>query len=213
MLLGTVVGRGRRGGHTSSHWEQARSGVAGCEDGDPFANGSASPSSSSRNASTTSTVPAPEITSRPGYDRFVHHHLISHSTPQSQGITLKAATVMIARAHLAKKIVAMRRAQLNCMSDIAMPPPPQRSYSEEERHAEALRAQMSRDELTLRAAAEAFSVTIHVVTTEHDNWLLRYDSQEGGGDAGDFQRRLFLCYVSPIHYNVVAPLTKPHGAT
>ncbi len=286
-VLSTCHGDMERSIQVVQSWSNADSqaGVSGSNSGASF-------------SSSTSTVPVPDITSRVAYDRFVHHHLVSHSTPRSQGITLKAATLMVARAHLAKKIVAMRRAQTDCMSDIAMPPPPQRSYSEEERHAELLRSQMSReekiedglslldqrmdflsmrvirmeddgncqfralshelfghqrwhtsvrqrvidwlvshpesfsmfvgnsddwaqyvskmgenrtwgDELTLRAAAEAFSVTIHVVSTEHENWLLRYDSRQDIGDAGDSQRRLFLCYVSPIHYNVIAPLSKP----
>jgi hypothetical protein len=283
----------------------AHGGITGGNNGFFFSSSSSSASSSAStsasSSSSTSTMPAPpRITSRAAYDRFVHHHLVSHSTPRSQGITLKAATLMIARAHLAKKIVAMRRAQQDCLSEIAMPPPPQRSYSEEERQADLIRSQMSReekiedglylldqrmdflsmrtiqmeddgncqfralshelfghqrwhlsvrqrvidwlvshpesfsmfvgdsddwaryiskmeknrtwgDELTLRAAAEAFSVTIHVVTTEHENWLLRYDSREDCANAGDAQRRLFLCYVSPIHYNVIAPSSKPRA--
>ena len=242
----------------------------------------------------TSTVPTPEIVPRKAYDSFVLHHLVSHSTPKSQSITLKAATILLARAHLAKKIVKMRKAQRECLSSVALPPPPQRSYSEEERQAEWLRSQMSieekiddglhlldqrmqflsmrviemeddgncqfralshelyghqrwhlfvrkrvvdwlisypdnfsvfvgdsndwsqyiktmsqnrtwGDELTMRAAAEAFSVSIHVVTTEHENWLLKYNSIEDSSDGS--QRQLFLCYVSPIHYNVIAPIS------
>ena len=69
------------------------------------------------------------------------------------------------------------------------------------------------DELTLRAAAEAFGVVVHVVTTEKQNWLLHYGTNSAGGGAGAgggdgaaaAGRQLFLCYVSPIHYNVVAP--------
>lgn len=244
-------------------------------------------------SSNTSTVPSPDVVARKAYDKYVLHHLISHSTPKSQSMTLKAASIMIARAHLAKKIVKMRKAQRDCLSSVALPPPPQRSYSEEERHAEIIRSQMSveekiddglqlldqrmqflsmrviemeddgncqfralshelfghqrwhlfvrqkvvdwlvsnpdnfsvfvgnsddwrqyistmsqnrtwGDELTMRAAAEAFSVSIHVVTTEHENWLLKYNSIEGSDT--DDKRQLFLCYVSPIHYNVVAPI-------
>eukprot|EP01049_Picozoa_sp_SAG25_P009855 SAG25_NODE_1015_length_4296_cov_1.949964_7_plen_117_part_00 len=39
--------------------------------------------------------------------------------------------------------------------------------------------------LTLRAAADCFGVVVHVVTTEHENWLLNYVPEgmtmEGGG--------------------------------
>lgn len=72
---------------------------------------------------------------------------------------------------------------------------------------EAYLAKMSRtrcwgDELTVRAASDAFGVVIHVVTTEHDNWLLHY----GSDNVGPGVRECFLAYVSPIHYNVVTML-------
>lgn len=61
------------------------------------------------------------------------------------------------------------------------------------------------DELTLRAAADAFGCTVHVTTTDRENWHLLY---EGGGDAGARTsaaepRKLFLTYISPVHYNAV----------
>ena len=59
------------------------------------------------------------------------------------------------------------------------------------------------DELTLRAAAEAYNCTIHVTTTEKQNWLLHYYGAEGDSDT---VRALFLAYISPIHYNVVCPI-------
>ena len=61
------------------------------------------------------------------------------------------------------------------------------------------------DELTLRAASEAFGSVVHVVTSEKENWLLQY----GQPLDEPRQRHLFLAYVSPIHYNVVAPLETP----
>ena len=65
------------------------------------------------------------------------------------------------------------------------------------------------DELTLRAACDAYGVVVHVVTTEHDNWLLHYSPDavavtDGTPPAGT--RECFLAYVSPIHYNVIEPL-------
>jgi len=65
------------------------------------------------------------------------------------------------------------------------------------------------DELTLRAASEAYGCAVHVVTTEPENWLLHYGSCADcpiGSAAGSVQRDVFLCYVSPIHYNVIEPL-------
>ena len=56
------------------------------------------------------------------------------------------------------------------------------------------------DELTLRAAADAFGVEIHVITTDKEHYLLQYDP-----DASKSPRKLFLSYVSPIHYNTVQP--------
>ena len=72
------------------------------------------------------------------------------------------------------------------------------------------------DELTLRAAAEAYGVTVHVVTTEKEHWLLHYNDDDAPppGPAPDgaaasaaaaARREAFLAYVSPIHYNVVVP--------
>lgn len=57
------------------------------------------------------------------------------------------------------------------------------------------------DELTIRAAADAFGVRIHVITTEKENFLLHYEPERQKSD-----RILFLSYISPVHYNSVAPL-------
>jgi hypothetical protein len=56
------------------------------------------------------------------------------------------------------------------------------------------------DEVTLRAAAEAYSCVVHVLTSEAENWLLHYGAEQ----ASEHSRECFLSYVSPIHYNVVA---------
>ena len=76
------------------------------------------------------------------------------------------------------------------------------------------------DELTLRAACDCFGCVTHVVTTEHENWLLTYcpSSLEGtevgsGAVTHDGVRELFLTYVSPIHYNVIALLNDPRTAS
>ena len=47
----------------------------------------------------------------------------------------------------------------------------------------------------------AYDVDIFVITTEASNFHLHYRSPS----ASETPRRLFLSYVSPIHYNVVAP--------
>ena len=63
------------------------------------------------------------------------------------------------------------------------------------------------DELTLRAACDEYGVVVHVVTTEHENWLLHYSPDSlamADGRPPPGTRECFLAYVSPIHYNVIA---------
>ena len=74
------------------------------------------------------------------------------------------------------------------------------------------------DELTLRAATEAFDCVAHVITSESSNWYLVYraeacadtDAREVLSRAGlsppARRKDVFLSYVSPIHYNAVAAL-------
>ncbi|KAJ1621119.1 hypothetical protein T492DRAFT_914551 [Pavlovales sp. CCMP2436] len=54
------------------------------------------------------------------------------------------------------------------------------------------------DELTLRAAADAFRCAIHVIQSTPENWHLVYTPS-----AGEPVRRLFVTYVAPIHYNSI----------
>lgn len=54
------------------------------------------------------------------------------------------------------------------------------------------------DELTLRAAADIFNCTIHVITSNESNWHLVYVPAKGKPI-----RRLFLTYIRPIHYNSI----------
>ena len=77
-----------------------------------------------------------------------------------------------------------------------------------------------RDELTLRAACDCFGCVAHVVTTEHENWLLNYcpssldeTDVSTGGAPPEGVRELFLTYVSPIHYNVIALPSDPRKAS
>lgn len=57
------------------------------------------------------------------------------------------------------------------------------------------------DELTLRAAADAFKVRIHLITSSDQMWYLVYDPVEGVSE-----RELFITYVAPIHYNTMEPI-------
>ena len=54
------------------------------------------------------------------------------------------------------------------------------------------------DELTLRAAADRFRCTVHVITSTVENWHLRY-VPEGAASA----KLLFLTYIAPVHYNSI----------
>eukprot|EP00760_Papus_ankaliazontas_P035346 PhM_4_TR7754/c0_g1_i1/m.98276 len=72
------------------------------------------------------------------------------------------------------------------------------------------------DELTLRAAADAFNLRIHVLTSEESNYYVVYQP-----NATDFAKAavandraaepldIFLAYISPIHYNSI----KKHAAS
>ncbi|CDJ63535.1 OTU-like cysteine protease domain-containing protein, putative [Eimeria necatrix] len=56
------------------------------------------------------------------------------------------------------------------------------------------------DELSLRAVADAFCCTIHLITSTPTSWYLRYDPERDGAKVSP-QRHIFLTYISPIHYN------------
>mmetsp|Transcript_34812 Transcript_34812/g.100043 ORF Transcript_34812/g.100043 Transcript_34812/m.100043 type:complete len:274 (-) Transcript_34812:192-1013(-) len=71
------------------------------------------------------------------------------------------------------------------------------------------------DELTLRAAVEAYGVEAHVITSESSNWYLVY--QPEAAEAPDPKvaacpkgaalpkpgKQVFLSYISPVHYNSI----------
>lgn len=59
------------------------------------------------------------------------------------------------------------------------------------------------DELTLKAFADCFKVTVHVITTEKENYHLDYKPEAPLGEGEGGGRRAFLSYISPVHYNVV----------
>ena len=57
------------------------------------------------------------------------------------------------------------------------------------------------DELTLRAASDAYGIKIHVITTTKENWYLHYEPAQQ-----QLPRSLFLCYTAPIHYDTFVAL-------
>lgn len=61
------------------------------------------------------------------------------------------------------------------------------------------------DELTLRAAAEAFGVCINVVTSDAANWFMRYVPEHA-----IVRREVFISYIAPVHYNAI--VRRPRGA-
>ena len=68
--------------------------------------------------------------------------------------------------------------------------------------------QMSRDrtwgdELTLRAACEAYGIVVNVVTSDAENWFLRYIPEHTL-----VQKEVFLTYISPVHYNGIRRLSR-----
>ena len=59
------------------------------------------------------------------------------------------------------------------------------------------------DELTLRAASEAYGIVVNVVTSDSENWFLRYIPEHTL-----VQREVFLSYIAPIHYNGIRKLAR-----
>ncbi|KAH7620187.1 putative OVARIAN TUMOR DOMAIN-containing deubiquitinating enzyme 11 [Nannochloris sp. 'desiccata'] len=59
------------------------------------------------------------------------------------------------------------------------------------------------DELTLRAACEAYGVVVNVVTSDSENWFLRYCPEHTV-----VQREVFLTYISPVHYNGIRKMSR-----
>ena len=61
------------------------------------------------------------------------------------------------------------------------------------------------DELTLRAACECYGVVINVITSDAENWFLRYVPEHSV-----VQREVFCSYIAPVHYNAI--VRRPRGA-
>ena len=73
------------------------------------------------------------------------------------------------------------------------------------------------DELTLRAAVEAYACVAHVISSEAQNWYLVYTPESSddvemllpaGVKAPPKNKDVYLSYVSPIHYNSVVVSTE-----
>ena len=67
------------------------------------------------------------------------------------------------------------------------------------------------DELTLKAAVNAYKVTLHAVTSNHENWHLKYDPDFEHTKLDPYmstnnRKKLFLAYISPVHYNSILPV-------
>ena len=83
------------------------------------------------------------------------------------------------------------------------------------------------DELTLRAICNVLGVAIHVITSTSENWYLKYTPDtppdeeviaracaKKGLKMPKKAKEIFVCYISPIHYNAVVPMDAPtDGAT
>lgn len=62
------------------------------------------------------------------------------------------------------------------------------------------------DELTLRAFCDCYKVTVHVITTERENYNIQYTpSTASDGPI----RSVFLSYISPVHYDVITQSPAP----
>jgi hypothetical protein len=76
------------------------------------------------------------------------------------------------------------------------------------------------DEMTLFAAVQVYDCVAHVITSEKEHWYLIYEplkSKQSGGirccpeglSPPKRGKRLFLSYISPIHYNALIPRQLP----
>ena len=60
------------------------------------------------------------------------------------------------------------------------------------------------DELTLRAAAEELCMTVHVLTSETENYYLKYEPvDDATAPSPKKMKHVFLAYISPVHYNSI----------
>lgn len=70
------------------------------------------------------------------------------------------------------------------------------------------------DELCVHAAARAFGIKIHVVTSDPQRWHLKYQRDVSSPVGAGTSRRVFLCYRRPDHYYcAVHPTSDPEIRT
>ena len=76
----------------------------------------------------------PRICARQAYDEELRRHLLQHSTPHKVSLTVQAAATLVVRARHAQKVVAKRKMENGCKSEVAHLPSPtqmQRAYEDE----------------------------------------------------------------------------------
>eukprot|EP01023_Acetabularia_acetabulum_P041297 TRINITY_DN401_c0_g1_i10.p2 TRINITY_DN401_c0_g1~~TRINITY_DN401_c0_g1_i10.p2 ORF type:complete len:281 (-),score=17.78 TRINITY_DN401_c0_g1_i10:439-1281(-) len=54
------------------------------------------------------------------------------------------------------------------------------------------------DELTLRAICESYGLVLNVISSQQNNWFLRYIPKHTL-----IQKEVFLTYIAPVHYNAI----------
>ena len=87
-------------------------------------------------------VSAPQVLARQAHDEELRRHLLQHSTPHKVSLTVQAAATLLIRARHAQRVVAKRKTEHGCASEVAHLPSPtraQQAYEDGLRH-------MSREE-------------------------------------------------------------------
>eukprot|EP00918_Siedleckia_nematoides_P000445 GHVU01001113.1.p1 GENE.GHVU01001113.1~~GHVU01001113.1.p1 ORF type:complete len:254 (-),score=57.57 GHVU01001113.1:199-960(-) len=64
------------------------------------------------------------------------------------------------------------------------------------------------DEICVKAISDCFKCTIHLITSNHDNWRLRYEPSIPGEEAAAAaaavkHHHIFMTYIAPIHYDAI----------
>ena len=63
----------------------------------------------------------------------------------------------------------------------------------------------------MKAAVDAYGITIHAVTSNKENWYLKYQPDaektphEDPVSPRNTRKKLFITYIAPIHYNSILP--------
>eukprot|EP00051_Salpingoeca_urceolata_P007142 m.94943 g.94943 ORF g.94943 m.94943 type:complete len:399 (+) comp15136_c1_seq2:202-1398(+) len=59
------------------------------------------------------------------------------------------------------------------------------------------------DELTLKAISDEYGVIVNLITSQPTNWFMQYKAEVLVKPA----KRIFICYIAPIHYNSVVNIS------